>query len=448
MQQLRNSEAYLQKLQGTIAEFRKAIEFINKTKNDESGIFRDVDSGEDNLFTIEPFENYTASDSIYFGTYSDDKRFFSQPRTAFVKAFVNEKESEGMRVETCMYKNHVNDTMVSKMQTPNLVYYYGTASGFDLGNFTSDDIYLRGKQAYRSYPRQSLSRNIDKKYNNFIYNFTEYLPMTNRTSKFIEEDFSVSFSRFSKIRKENPSLITDKDFAQALFQLVYTLWIFEMNGFYHNDIHEENVIVSKNSSNREFIYVFEDEGGYNLIYMKPKFIIKIFDYDRSYDDNKVCYPNINRSGGYDPCHQGKEPDYTDCYHPYRKGYDFFRFLTSSQWKRNDIEMFFEKSVSGVMRRFIKLQRSKPKDLEAIGIKPMKEYIYRMMINNIMNGWFENATDNSEITDMLKKHPNAELYSYDMKETERYINQIQNNVVMNKPRIKRRKIFNGRKLMVK
>lgn len=445
MQQIRNSQEYLNGIQGTVAEFRKSFDFINKKKNDDSGIFRDVKSGKDNLFTIDQFSKDTASDSIYYAVYSDDARFFSQPRTAFVKVYINDEDSEGMRVETCMYKNHVNDTMVNKMQTPNLVYYYGTVSGYDLGNYTSGDIYSRGRQAFKGYPRQSLSMEWDEVQDNVIFNFTEYIPTTNKISKFVNEDRSVSFSRFSVMRAQDSVLISDKDYAQALFQLVYTLWIFEMNGIYHNDIHDENVLVVKNTSNREFIYTFEDEGSYNLVYTKPKYIVKIFDYDRGYDDKKLCYPKAV-NGEYDQCYGGKEP-YADCYYPNRRGYDFIRFLTSAEMEKEDVELFFEKKLTSVMKKFDKLKRSKQKDLEAIGIKPMKEYIYRMLINNITNGWFENATTDQEISTMLTRHKNAELYSYDMKKTEKFLSQIQpdKRTIMRRP-TKRRRLFKGRKLL--
>lgn len=411
MKQLENSQAYLQGVQETADEFQKAFAKIDRDKNDNSGIFKDVNTRKGDLFSIKPFARDSSSDSIYFGVYSKDGRFFTEPRVAFVKAFVNDKDSEDMRVETCIYKNHVADTMAKKMQTPNLVYYYGTVGGFDMGNFTPDDIYIGGKNA--KLRKQTLVRyNLDR----FVFNFTEYLPMTNKASEFLreQEDLSITFDNFLRIRKNSPGLIDDKDLGQIFFQIVYTLWIFEKNGIYHNDIHAANILIIKNTSRREFIYAYQEQGQYYFIHMKPSYIVKIFDYDRGYDDDKLCYPNTRRSS-FAPCFQGTSSS-EDCYSPNRKGYDFVRLLTSTTKLRSaDIELYFEKELTTVMKKFDQLKATRQTNLISAGIKSMSEYVNMMLRNNVEKQWFDSRTDNS----LFEKYPKAELYAYDVKDVARY-----------------------------
>lgn len=416
MKQLENSQAYLQGVQETADEFQKAFAKIDRDKNDDSGIFKDVNNGRGNLLTIRPFDSYSESDSIYFAAYSDDSRFFTEPRTAFVKAFVNGKESEDMRVETCMYKNHITDTMAKKLQTPNLVYYYGTVGGFDMGRFTPDDIYIKGDSEYRTSPRRTLYRK-EEGYYRFIFNFTEYLPLTKKGIKFLErENLAITFGDFLKMRRRSPELVSEQELAQLLFQIVYTLWIFEKNGIYHNDLHIDNIIIVKNDSDREFLYAYKEQGQYYFVHMKPRYIAKLFDFDRSYDDEKLCYPNIKRGKYYAPCFQGTDSS-EDCYSPNRRGYDLLRMLTSAEDKlsRSDITMFFESELNTVMKRFNKLKAARQSNLISAGIKSMNEYVNMMLRNNVEHQWFDSRTDNS----LFEKYPKAELYAYDVKDVARY-----------------------------
>lgn len=421
MQQRKNSEEQLKQLRYITAEFKNAFSKIEKDKNDSTGIFRDVRLGDGDLFNIKPFARDSASDSIYFGVQTNDTNFFSQPRTAFVKAFVNNSAGEDMRVETCMYKNNINDGMIQKLQTPNLVHYYGTVSGHDMGKYTSNDIYTEGVSAYNKSPRQTLTR---KKVERMIFNFTEYLPMTKSIQDFMAVDnLSITFSNFLNGRKNKQVTITDQDLAQVFFQIVYTLWIFKKNEVYHNDIHVSNVLIIKNASNREFIYGFESSGTPYLAYMKPRFIVKIFDYDRGYDEKNVCYPNWRRRG-FSPCYRSGTKDFTDCYSPNRKGYDFLRLITSTySLSKNDIEMLFEKELNDVMTKFNSMKGTNKADIDGTGVKPLEHYIYRLFVGNVFYNWFEGAAGNGEYRNMLSKYPNAELYAYDIDATEKFLGKI-------------------------
>lgn len=421
MQQIKNTEEQLKQLRYITAEFKNAFSKIEKDKNDSTGIFRDVKTGGGDLFNIKPFAKDSASDSIYFGVQTDDKQFFTQPRTAFVKAYVNNSAGEDMRVETCMYKNNINDGMIQKLQTPNLVYYYGTVSGHDMGNYISDDIYREGINAFNKVPKQTLSRQGKDR---MIFNFTEYLPMTKSIQDFMSKNnMSITFSNFLHARANKQGNITDQDLAQVFFQILYTLWIFEKNGIYHNDIHASNVLIIKNPLNREFIYDFEISGTHYLEWMKPKFIVKIFDYDRGYDEKKKCYPNTTRNG-FSPCYKSERKGYNDCYSPDRKGYDFLRLITSTySLSSKDIEMFFEKELNAVMKKFNTMKGVRKADLQATGVKPIEHYVYRLLIGNLFYNWFESAAMVSEYRNMLSKHPNAELYAHDIDATEKVLGKI-------------------------
>lgn len=418
MLQRKNSEERVKEVQAVSAEFKRAFAKIDQDKNDSTGIFRDVKTGGGNLFDIKPFHKDSASDSIYFGVQSDDKQFFTQPRTAFVKAFVNASTGEDMRVETCMYKNNINDVMIQKLQTPNLVHYYGTLGGHPMGLYTSDDIYYRGRDAYKKVPKQTLNR---KGKDRMVFNFTEYLPMTHSVSDFMSNDnLSMTFSDFLKARASNRGNITDQDLAQLLFQLVYTLWIFERNGVYHNDIHVSNILIVKNPMDREFIYDFEYSGVRYMQYMKPRFIAKIFDYDRGYDEKKKCYP-VKKRDDYSPCYRTGKKDYTDCYSKDRKGYDFLRMLTSTYSLSNkDIETFFEKELNDVMKKFNSMKGVDKDTLQTTGVKSVDYYGYRLLVGNLYNGWFESASTKAEYVSILRKYPEAELYSWNIDAAEKIV----------------------------
>ena len=108
MIQLSNTQRRLKEIRRLQGEFKAAFGEIEAQRDDRNGIFRDVHKGTDNLFTIKPFRRDSASDSIYFGAQSNDRRFFSNPVTAFVKAYENASVNETMRVETCIYKNVIS----------------------------------------------------------------------------------------------------------------------------------------------------------------------------------------------------------------------------------------------------------------------------------------------------------------------------------------------------
>jgi hypothetical protein len=407
MLQIKNTERVIKRLNDLTRQFQMAFEQIDKDKHDNSGIFRDVRTGKDNLMSIRPFDKDSASNSLYFGVESTDSRFFSSPVKAFVKAYSNSISNEAMRVETCIYKNFISDKL--KPITPNIVHYYGSVSGFPLGNYTSKDILDKGWTAADKGQTLELKTRL---YNlpKAIFNFTEYLPMARILGEFYQkDDLSITFFDFADGYKKKD--VTETDMAQVIFQIVYTLNLFEQLHLHHNDIHAGNVLVVKNTSDREFLYAVNMAGQIHYVYMKPKFIAKIFDYDRGYSENKVCYPDNNNV--YLPaCYRtGRGKNSEDCYEKGRLGYDILRLFTSiSGFTATTIKLFFSTEFADVMKKFDRLKGVGDKDMTGIGAKSVEHYMDQLCVNATKNKWFEVATDPM----ILQKHISAELYSPDVK----------------------------------
>ena len=403
MIQIKNTERVIRELDELTRQFRKAFEQIDKDKHDKTGIFRDVKTGKDNLLSILAFDKDSASDSVYFGVQSKDTRFFSSPVKAFVKAYSNFISNEAMRVETCIYKNFISDKL--KMITPNIVHYYGSVSGFPLGNYTSQDILDNGEIAAVK-GKTLVYKNIYYDMRKVIFNFTEYLPLAKTLDEFFLKD-NLSITFFDFIEGYKKKTVTDKDMAQVIFQIVYTLNLFEQLLLHHNDIHGGNILIVKNTSDREFLYAVNMAGQIHYVYMKPKFIAKIFDYDRGYSENKVCYPD-NSNVSLPACYRtGRGKHSEDCYENGRLGYDILRLFTSiSGFTATTIKLFFSDEFANVMKKFKSMDGAGDSNLTGIGTKNVAYYMGQLCDNAIKQGWFEVTTDPI----ILQKYLSAELYS--------------------------------------
>jgi hypothetical protein len=403
MLQIKNTERVVKQLDELTIQFRKAFEHIDKDKHDNSGIFRDVKTGKDNLLSISAFDKDSASSSLYFGVQSNDTRFFSSPVKAFVKAYSNFISNEAMRVETCIYKNFISDKL--KMITPNIVHYYGSVSGFSLGKYTTQDILNNGMIA-ASKGNTMVYKNKFYDMPKTIFNFTEYLPMSKTLDEFFVED-NLSITFFDFIEGYKAKTVTDKDMAQVIFQIVYTLNLFEQLHLHHNDIHSGNILIVKNTSDREFLYAVNMAGQIHYVYMKPKFIAKIFDYDRGYSENKVCYPDEDNAF-LPSCYRTRRgKNNKDCYENGRLGYDLLRLFTSTSFFTVPrIKLFFSDEFGNVMKQFIRMTGAGDSDLTGIGAKNVAYYMGQLCDNATKKGWFDVTTDPI----ILQKHLSAELYS--------------------------------------
>jgi hypothetical protein len=407
MLQIKNTERVVRELDDLTRQFRKAFEYIDINKHDKSGIFRDVKTGTDNLLSIRAFDKDTASNSIYFVVKSTDIRFFSSPVKAFVKSYSNSISNESMRVETCIYKNFISDKL--KTITPNIVHYYGSVSGFSLGKYTPQDI-LNNGWAAAGKGNTLVYKNTFYDMPKAIFNFTEYLPMAKTPADFfLKDDLSITFFDFIEGYKKKD--VTEKEMAQVMFQLVYTLNLFEQLHLHHNDIHGGNVLIVKNISDREFLYAVNIAGQIHYVFMKPKFIAKIFDYDRGYSEDKVCYPDEDNAF-LPPCYRtrrGKQNK--DCYENGRLGYDLLRLFTSTSFFTVPrIKIFFSDEFGNVMKQFIRMTGAGDSDLTGIGAKNVEYYMGQLCDNATKKGWFDVTTDPI----ILQKHLSAELYSPDVK----------------------------------
>lgn len=86
---------------------------------------------------------------------------------------------------------------------------------------------------------------------------------------------SKSMEKF--IKTEQPAI---KDLNQIMFQIFYTLKIFEKNKIVHNDLHLGNIMIETLDKPFKFFYVC-DVGKTACI--ESKYFVRIFDFDRSYE---------------------------------------------------------------------------------------------------------------------------------------------------------------------
>ena len=72
--------------------------------------------------------------------------------------------------------------------------------------------------------------------------------------------------------------MTQTDFMEVMFQILYTLQQFSYLGIRHNDLHPANILIEPYSGGKMFVY-FADSKNYFAFF--PKYIAKIFDFDYS-----------------------------------------------------------------------------------------------------------------------------------------------------------------------
>lgn len=82
-----------------------------------------------------------------------------------------------------------------------------------------------------------------------------------------------------------------RDFCSILFQIIYTLIVFRRMNFIHMDLHSKNIMVQKLDTEATYYYVIVKKGQPETIYqLKTKYLVKIFDFDRS-----TFFPDKNSS---------------------------------------------------------------------------------------------------------------------------------------------------------
>ncbi len=85
-----------------------------------------------------------------------------------------------------------------------------------------------------------------------------------------------------------------------LFQLLYTLEVFNRYGLRHNDLHFNNIWVEKTTDEIKYYYVINDSNKIKVYHVPSNYIVKIFDFDRSsLNENKINhfkqFVNINNN---------------------------------------------------------------------------------------------------------------------------------------------------------
>ena len=84
-------------------------------------------------------------------------------------------------------------------------------------------------------------------------------------------------------------------FLQSLFQIVYTLSIFEKQRLIHNDLHSGNIMIETLDQPFDYFYVltdYNDTETKKIIQLKSKYFARIYDFDRSYIIDNEKYDMI------------------------------------------------------------------------------------------------------------------------------------------------------------
>ena len=133
-----------------------------------------------------------------------------------------------------------------------------------------------------------LSKLLYKNYNPHIIGYINYIRDENNNYLYLEMNKGKTFDKF--LRTEKVEL---NDLLSILFQLLYTLSVFNNILLSHNDLHSRNILIE----NKYINYNYKIN---NKIYMlKSRYLVKVFDFDNSsiYDENicrniKLDYQNL------------------------------------------------------------------------------------------------------------------------------------------------------------
>lgn len=116
-------------------------------------------------------------------------------------------------------------------------------------------------------------------------------------------------------------LVNVNELKEILIQVAYTLMVFEEFGFMHNDLHGKNIFVERSNTSVLQSFVI---GYRQVVRLKSKFYVRIFDFDRSSKSSTELYPTqiTNEFLNDWPC-----GEFGQCEH-FVKNKDWFNILHS------------------------------------------------------------------------------------------------------------------------
>lgn len=235
---------------------------INKLQNNNNNIFlkkrlREESLNVKNIQAFDVNENiYKYYDCIYNLLFSKNKFFLKI--TALSANTLSNNYAKIEQNNTTLINTIINDT-----NTINLPYT------LIVHNCNKD--YINKALLSELINKKQLA----SKYSLYSLLITEQL--TNATNLF---DFLKKFSNYS----ENNNKIIKNIF----FQIAFTLELFREYNFVHNDLHPYNIMIIELEQPILLYYVMTNNKGeidenYNILPILTKYIVKIIDYDRSYD---------------------------------------------------------------------------------------------------------------------------------------------------------------------
>jgi hypothetical protein len=248
----------------------------------------------------------------------------------WVKISLHSKDNtkdNSAEVEVDVYEKVVNPILLNHF-SPNLVASFG---GWDCNiSSTIKDEFFKGT-VYEDISKE-LKKLSEKKRFDRVKITKEYV-----ATKFLLLEKVIGETFWDWVRK---SKLTDGEIFPIIFQILYTLEVFNSFGLRHNDLHSKNILVSEYPQTKRIVYFVTQK---NYFVIPCKFLVKILDYDSS--SGVSPHPIFNTSiQGY-MCET-----YGSCNEKNIK-YDTFSFL-GELWKYNkrynksrSLVPFLEKAIN-------------------------------------------------------------------------------------------------------
>jgi len=163
-----------------------------------------------------------------------------------IKLTFKSKTNNSFEIEREVYK--ITNQLVTNYHTPHLILNYGIVKCNDY----------------------QLIEKVDKK----VKKLSENCDLNSAWLLILEKMKGLTLYSFIKDYKPDYDVIS-----QIMFQIIWTLLNFERINLMHNDLHTYNIFISVQDEPKTFVYSFNSE---HVFALKTKYVVKIFDYDRSY----------------------------------------------------------------------------------------------------------------------------------------------------------------------
>ncbi len=183
------------------------------------------------------------------------------PKDALVKLSFVEADADAdnsLEMEIYIYKNVINNLILDHF-TPNVMSYIGA---FQCPSFWND--------VYNKRYRNNFLADINQQLSDINAKFNQQYDFTRANVLLIEKGSGMNFDTWINTEK---SL---EDWKSVLFQIFYTLSVFNNIGLQHNDIHLGNIWIETDLSPKNTIY-FVTENTYFVV--PTNNLVKIFDFD-------------------------------------------------------------------------------------------------------------------------------------------------------------------------